>query len=238
MAAIDVIAEAIGALRRGGHRHQHEVEARLGRMEGGRFVSGVNPEWFEVLLQRLELCGTWTSQEGWVDSEDTTFESRGRQVRQSRVCNTKDCRIDIRSIYKDRKASACRPLEASRGDSGQDPFQLVPTGVDTMRVSYSVEAPVPKQGFPELVRPLHVRIKQRRSFVLESTGIEGAAWRFDLTRTWSGRTREEAEQLQRGGCPAVCEVELEWIPPLRSSLPEGTEASLLASICAKMSALL
>lgn len=235
-----VITEAIEAIERAeGQAHQHEIEARLGRMEEGRFVSGVNPEWFDVLLQRLELCGDWSSQEAWQDSEDTTFESRGKQVRQSRICNARDCRIEIRSIHKERKASACAPLTASRGGSGQNPFHLVPTGVDTLRVSYATEKPVSKHSFPELVRPLHVRIKQRRSFVLESRAHEGAGWRFDLTRTWAGGTREEAERSQRGGCPAVCEVELEWIPPHRPGpLPAGTVASLSASIRAKMSALL
>ena len=233
-----VITQAVQALRGERGRAHHEIEARLGRMEGGCFVSGVNPEWFDVLLQRLELCGEWSSQQGWQDSEDTTFEARGRQVRQSRVCNTRDCRIEIHSIHKDRKASACLPLEASRGDAGQDPFRLVSTGVDTLRVSYSTETPAAKQSFPELVRPLHVRLKQRRSFVLESHALEGAGWRFDLTRTWAGRSREEAEQRQHDE-PPVCEVELEWIPPTKGvdRLPDAMPASLAASIHAKMAAL-
>ena len=222
------------------YRHQHEIEARLGRMEGGHFISGVNPEWFNVIRHRLELCNSWSDQQGWQDSEDTTFEWRGKQVRQSRVCNTKDCRIDIRSIHKDRKASVCVPLQASRGDSCEDPFHLVPTGVDTMRVSYSTETPVAKKSFPDIVRPIYVRIKQRRSFILESSAMEGAAWRFDLTRTWAGRTREEAEQQQHES-PAVCEVELEWIPPVTPvALPPVALLvySLSQSILTKMASLL
>ena len=233
-----VISSAVRAIGQGGGcPRQHEVEARLGSMEGDRFVPGVNPEWFKVLLHRLELCTVWSAQEGWQESEDTTFTAGGRQVRQSRICNTKDCRIDIQSVHKERKASACVPLGASRGDSAQDPFHMIPTGVDTMRISYSTEIPVNKLIFPDIVLPTYVRIKQRRSFVLESSALEGAGWRFDLSRTWSGCTREAAEQSQHNS-PPVCEVELEWVPPMNFPLPIGIVDSLSSSFSSKMSALL
>ena len=234
----EVIAEAVNAIREAKHTEQHEIEARLGRMQDGHFISGVNQEWFNVLLQRLELCSTWSHQDAWQDSEDTTFESRGRQVRQSRVCNTKECRIEVRTIHKSRKACVCVPLGSSRGDEGQDPFHLVPTGVNMMRISYSIEAPVSRQSFPEIVYPIYVRLKQRRSFVLESSALQGASWRFDLTRTWSGKTRAEAEESQCAS-PPICEVELEWIPPIcATKLPVDMARSLSASFYAKMSALI
>ena len=218
----------------------HEIEARLGRMEGKHFVSGVNPKYFDVLLQRLELCDAWASQDGWRESEDSTFEDpHGRQVRQTRTCNTRECRIELSAIHKDRKASACVAL-ARQATEEDSPFALIPTGVDAMRVSYATETPVKKESLPQLVRPLHVRIKQRRSFTLPSTALEGAAWRFDLTRTWSGSAREEAERRQHEE-PPVCEVELEWVPPLAAVAQPPSVAlteSLANSIRSKMSALL
>jgi hypothetical protein len=71
-----------------------------------------------------------------------------------------------------------------------------------LRVALAREVPVPLSQLPDLVNPNHVRIQQRNSYVLGN-------FRFDLTITWSGKTKAEAEHHQRITGHTLFEIEVE-----------------------------
>lgn len=213
----------------------HEIEARLGTVsQRGSFVPGVDPEWFEALCLRLEKCNEWCEQKQWSESEDTSFNIGTMKVRQSRICDSDNCIVNLHTIRKTSIAHTLLKLPTTC-----DATPTVDVGADTIKIAHSSEEAV-HDSLPTLVRPLHVRIKQRREFLVNSTAIIGAKWRFDMTRTWSGRTREEAETLQNSE-PPVCEVELEWIPPPHSDYHavglDNVAQSLLTSMTSKLAAL-
>ena len=72
------------------------------------------------------------------------------------------------------------------------------------RVSLSRETPVAE--VPAWCLPIHVRIKQRRTFRDVRDGA--LVWSYELSRTWSGSSRSAVEHLQNTSEP-VREVELE-----------------------------
>lgn len=66
------------------------------------------------------------------------------------------------------------------------------------RVQLSKEYHIDKKKLTKSVNPNHVRIKQRTSFIkYQGDSNQSPGWKFDLTKTWSGRTRAEAEENQR-----------------------------------------
>ena len=203
---INVIENAVDAMKTKCEKNvSHEIEGRMGtRGENGNFIAGVDPEWFEALVRRLECCNAWSSQKNWIESEDTSFNLGKTKVRQSRICNPRTCAVDLITLNKKAINSACIAMEMNNDHT-------INIGADTIRVAYSSEK-ITNATLPAIVEPQHVRIKQRRFFTQESTSIKGAKWNYELTRTWSGKTREEAEHNQNTVQP-VCEVEIEWQPP-------------------------
>lgn len=216
----------------------HEIEARLGTVtETGNFVPGVDPEWFEALCLRLEKCNEWCEQKQWTESEDTSFNMGTMKVRQSRICDSDNCTVNLYTIRKKSIAHSLLKLPINC-----DNAPTVDIGADTIKIAHSSEEAI-RASLPTIVCPLYVRIKQRREFVLHSTAVLGAKWRFDMTRAWSGKTREEAETMQSSR-PPVCEVELEWIPPseiVRSEYHsvglDNVSQSLITSMISKLTAL-
>lgn len=193
-----------------GQRCIHEIEGRLGNLSSSGFFSpGVDPQWFEALCRRLNYYSGWKEETQWVESEDTTFNINSGQVRQQRSYDSNDCVVTIKANKKTPIHHTFFRLPLSQQENEHI---LIDSGANVIKVAYSMEENVCKNKLPNLVDPLHVRIKQRREFTIDSNAILGAKWRFDLTRTWSGKTHEQAETQQRNADP-VCEVELEWIPP-------------------------
>lgn len=227
----DVVLAAINAISRNDQQIVHELEGRLGTRESdGSFCPGVDMDWFEALILRLEANTVWASQTGWVESEDTTFYAEGDRLRQSRRCDPETCLIELETVRKIGVRSSCIALQTSSA--------MTSAGANTIRIAYSSEQIINTQ-LPMLVLPTYVRIKQRRVFVLDSTAFPNASWRFELTRTWAGTTREEAEHEQNSA-PPVCEVEIEWDPPSASIIPSpacAVSVFVAESMIAKLTAL-
>lgn len=236
MQQIDVVRGAIhDMLNETNPNVTHELEARLGTLNpNGSFSAGVDPRWFEAICIRMENCKEWSDHSEWVESEDTTFNTGRSKVRQSRICNPDECAMELVNVSKSVVNRATHPLIEDRVN-----MPILGVGADHIRVSHSREVAV-TESLPVIVEPLHVRIKQRRQFTLNSTGIRGAQWRFDMTRTWSGKNREEAESLQNS-VPPSCEVEIEWISPpdfKKANLDSSKVAeSLLNSMVSKLASL-
>lgn len=210
-----------------------ELEGRLGRMCDGRFVPGVSSVWFQTLAVRLERYPGWAHQSQWVEIEDTFFSHDGRDFRQSRTCNAVTCRVDLSTIQKTRGPSRViltEQLALVQND-------ILPTDVTALRISQATETECDCQHLPPIVTPTYVRIKQRKTFRLNSQRCSGGGWKFELTRSWAGRNREEAELCQRSSDP-VNEVEVEWLPPPDATPGSDEYERLLVSLVEKLCSLL
>lgn len=207
--AICRLTREIGLLEHLGKDQQNrELEARLGSVdpETGQFKSEVDHLWFTTLQRRLDACTDWARKTHWVESEDVFFTDQlGRSVRQSRVCDPSTCQMSLHTVCKERLGIGLMPLVAPMIATAE----ILPSGVTALRVAQSHEHPVEPEVLPLIVKPLHVCIKQRKSFLLASTTHPGATWSFDLTRRWHGHTREAAEEHQTK-CAPTCEIEVEF----------------------------
>jgi hypothetical protein len=83
------------------------------------------------------------------------------------------------------------------------------------------------------VTPTHVRIRQRKSFYYSNQGNE-SVWVFDISLTWSGNTKEEAELSQRNDLPTY-EIECECLSPTGYRVQNGqTGEYVMRSLLLKM----
>ena len=186
-------------------RSTMELEMRLGTVTPlNQFAAGVDNEWFDALIRRLDASQKWFSVSPWHEYEDVTFhDAQGVPVRQTVVANCASCKLDL--LYT-QKQSLLKVTLAAVSEC------MCCNGVDAVRLALSQETSLSASGLPRVVVPLHVRIKRRRSYTLQCTTIPKSFWRYDCTQCWSGATKEQAAKSQRNEKP-VCEVEVEWIPP-------------------------
>ena len=181
-------------------RPNMELEARLGR----KGPSGLSVQ--EEELDRMDVMLRSSSHfdsTPWSESHCFYYDSGGEALRTETQFCSSSIRMTASTVCKQRKSSVDVSL---RGDWAA-------------RVCLSEEKPVTAP--PELVLPHYVRIRQRASHTYQGSSC---SVRYDLTRTWSGPTRNEAEEKQASGALPVCEVELEL---LRSnSSPDKVAQSL------------
>lgn len=168
-----------------------ELEARLGRYDTstGRFDAGLYGLYFQNVVTALDACQQWASVSDWEEVVDTFFVlPNGQQAR------TTTSSAGAHTISKTRVASqqllCMGDLAAANSQSGLD-----------LRITLSREKTVVP---PFTAAPSKVRLKQRRSY-------NAVNWRFDVSRTWMGDTRSQAEAAQMSQGP-VYEVELEFTP--------------------------
>jgi hypothetical protein len=83
-----------------------------------------------------------------------------------------------------------------------------------LRICLNREELVPDHEIPPIVNPTLVRMKSRKSFYYKSENFPATEplWKFDITRSWTGNTKTEAEQKQKRG-DTTYEVELECLNP-------------------------
>lgn len=91
----------------------------------------------------------------------------------------------------------------------QNSFSICPT-IFNIRLQHSSEFDINSEYLPDQVTTDLVRIKQRESFLFHSYQEEHS-WRYDMTISWSGSCRTEAENNQRMG-NSCYEIEIEYVP--------------------------
>ena len=169
-----------------------ELELRVGRWDGGRFVPGVSREVFEQLERdltesHLEGDGGWKE---FVDYHYHTAAHGGRA--RSRIEFDSD-RMERRKqhVCKEQRHS----LVLQRLDNSE-----------ACRLAWSYEIPLVTP--PAECMPTHVRIQQRRRFVDRREGK--VVWMYELSKVWSANTRSGVEYMQHNSDPAF-EVECEFV---------------------------
>lgn len=206
-----------------------EIEARLGSFkEDGGFQSDLGRDAFYLLLHELEGYKAWHSIADWSESHDVFYSidlpgefGRSADIRTS-VREGPSGELQLFHLIK-RKLKAVDFLSSSQKRSSELGFLSAPSEQQQeetppcavgLRVCSSIETEVPPELIPAAVVPKHVRIKQRKKFLLSSVGIDQPVFCFDLSIVYAGKNKTEAERLQAAGQGATFEVEIECLEPL------------------------
>lgn len=183
------VERLVGAFRTQGG--DAELEVRLGTFRAGRgFVAGVCETVFAQLERDMGDASTLRVEHDWRELVDFHYVLPNGAHARTRV--EVDCqRIDMKKTHV---VKACvGSVVYGRGSDDE-----------AGRVACATETPLATP--PEMCMPTIVRVQQRKTFVDVRDGQ--AAWRYELSRTWSGPTRIAADHAQ-ANLPPTLEVECE-----------------------------
>jgi hypothetical protein len=224
---------------------QLELEIRFGTLRSHHhFVPGVRVEDYQLIADKLQRYEGWDRRlephESFnyyysvpmaaspdIDSDNDQSQKTVQVRTTCQVLNTSinDGEVSTQDTLPDHEGKPRLEVITVRKEKLMEVTLHSPTpsaggeGLD-FRVSLSAEVKLPLSSpfQASLVRPQHVRIKQRNSY-------QKGAWRYDLTLVWEGRTRAEAEHAQQVGGRTRYEVEIEYATlPAQNQLEEGTIA--------------
>lgn len=173
----------------------YELEARFGRCDDkSRFVPDVGGSMGKQIEQMLLSFEQWDSvSDGWIESHDYFYTHQGQRIRTSVTFN--GGKMSQHHVLKSTIAKLTMGFDTVLENS--QPVHI--------RAIVAQEQHIQPKMVPDIVQPEYVRIKQRRSF-------RRGCWSFDLTRTWQGKDRQEAEVHQDNQEPCY-EFEVECCNP-------------------------
>jgi len=224
----------------------YELEARFGVVtmtpnqqqhhNNIRFQSGVPNIVMERIMQNLASYEDWFGVREFQEMQDFVYPVHEiGDVRTTVMYDDKHTgQLQRRHIHKDRIDSVTLKLVCNNGvmaaAGGNAPY-LLDVRVDLNR-EQEIRDDDPR--LPHLQNTSHVRIKQRRSYLYASTGALQPTWQFDVTFSWSGQTKTQAERQQKE-TPPICEIECELLNPRYMLLESGRDdANVAASLLYKM----
>lgn len=206
-----------------------EVEARLGRREGGfrarRFVPGIAADQFDRLLTSMRARDGWSRAPEAFEQRDSLFMHDGNPVRTSVTCRPHETLVSLspRASSLSSTITTSVPRSKAKATTGGLPAMMaeysphlsiqhvvkrkllaadtvLPDGV-VLRLAVAIEQPLPSDKLPAVVQPRYVRIKHRHAFVHRDM------WEYALTRVWSGPSFVEAEDAMSSQPRLEAEVE-------------------------------
>lgn len=158
-----------------------ELECRFGRIENGKYVSGVSREFYE-------LC------EGLCTSSNVFQSTRPTETHDIFFCDESKAphraivSFDSENLTINTSIDQKTKIKNIDLDCGNN------IGI---RVTVSKEIEVNKQIFKtKAFDPNFVRIKRRSSHTYRSTKMKHVSFRYDVSKVWSGKTKTEAEMNQ------------------------------------------
>ena len=152
------------------HAEGHALQVRFGLVDSdGAWKHGVSASFFSATLQLLRHFKGWSSVE-----EPQYMHTYVYSAGDARVCTT----LHI--------GTPCSVTHVKRSTVGQRMIKLSEASFQ-LRLSLKTEDEVDAASLPVIVTPEFVKLCERTTFSLEH-------WRFHFSRTWSGRSRSEAEQ--------------------------------------------
>ena len=195
-----------------------ELEVRLGRIEGSRFVSGVSTrEIFENLHSDMSDASSLIRQ-GTNEVLDYFYEWNGENIRSRTEFDIYNMQIAKTHIVKTVK----RVVTFQHKDSNEG-----------ARISLSTERECIK--LPKFCTPSKVRLKERVCFV--DKRHDKHVWRYELSKTWTAPTRVAVETLKKISEP-VFEVECELVDEDRQYLQCNSHETVSQSLLLKTVALM
>jgi hypothetical protein len=198
---------------------EREIEIRLGKTGPNAFAPGVSKDTFDA-LERDFLSLSLSTTDRWEEVVDFFHAHRREGKVRTRVrYDTTDMRIWPEHVAKRTAVS----ITVARHDDPEE----------GARIAAARERPV--HDVEPACLPTHVRIKQRRTFSDVRDGR--VTWVYELSKTWSGRTRNAAEYEQVHGEP-VYEVECELVDEGGDYLSRTDDSTAALSLLMKASILL
>ena len=198
----------------------YELECRFGVWKGLYFQSGVSKAFVEKILSMFETFTQWSKVSDWEETHDYFYSQSDTSIPMVRT--TASFRTDPKTGRKRIITDHIRKYSRTKMDFQYSSINVggghssgpSPDFHYDLRVCLNYEEKVSDQELPSIVNPSSVRIKSRKSFYYKSEEFPSAEplWRFDITRSWDGVSRTEAETKQRNGNTAF-EVELECLNP-------------------------
>ena len=188
----------------------YELELRYGSIqrthdETRTFVPGINSTSMRQIESMLTSFDGWDSvSQGWVYTQDYFYIVEGKQYRTSVLYQT-GANPEIKPSAHVFKSIISKVDLQSVPMHRTEILEKInrPSLICDLRVGLSSEKRV-KDDIPHLVNPHLLRFKQRRWFQYKG-------WRYDLTKAWQAKTRDEMEQQQMHD--PVCEFEIECCNP-------------------------
>lgn len=182
----------------------YELEARVGRWDGSGGVS-VTAHELDALDAMLRASGHLESSH-WNEGHCYFFNHNGRALRTQIEFSSRDLAMQTATVCKVREAV----LDAPAAD---------------LQCRFSLSRETPVSEVPDVVLPDRVRIRQRASHTYVG---KVCTVRYDLSRTWMGDSKTEAEDEQQKA-PPRCEVELEVVKA-HAADADAVARSLLAKV--------
>lgn len=208
---------------------KYELEARLGLWSGHSFKSGVSKNFVEKILLMFKNSPYWFKISEWEDTHDYYYEGGNfEEGLGGPVHNNNDNVIRIRSTFTKDQLTGNKTIKTEYikkisirkinlkfvdGTSGRDQWA---NDLYDVRVSLNYEKTLTQEEIPECINPSSVRIKNRKSFYYKSDNLPSydPIWKFDVTRSWTGYSKTDAEHKQRKNESTVYEIELECLNPI------------------------
>lgn len=199
---------------------QLELELRLGTMDGSGFVPGITAEFAEFLVGKLDSFAGWAQVDDWNVSHDyfypisndssqnirtTTHFVRDKKTNQAQLHLTHCAKWSIEKM----------DFQCYNSVQPDGQMQTVRDGQTyDVRVALNYESKINPQDLSDVINPQYVRIKSRKSYfyVSKQSPSSKVTWRFDVTKTWSGKTFTQADENQAHQSP-IYEFELECVDP-------------------------
>lgn len=219
---------------------QIELECRLGQIDSksstitNKFSPGVSKMTYEQCLQLVQTFPNWSqvTNPRWITDFFYNFPENhtrpgypqqlskvlGNSFRPASQIRTSVMYIDensrkIQHIYKHSLGQLTFKYQKTgtsggSAGSGVKSEKLMNNNEYDLRFAINWEEDV--CDVPNCALPTLVRLKQRKSFYYTPDHFTKPIWSFDFTKTWSGKTKEEAEFKQKHG-DCLYEIECECL---------------------------
>tara|TARA_A100001015_G_scaffold321595_1_gene453268 strand:- start:144 stop:839 length:696 start_codon:yes stop_codon:yes gene_type:complete len=188
-----------------------EIESRIGKIIDGKFVNGVEQEFFEEVYNEVKNCPDIVSDDKWSEQMDVFFKYNKNSYRTRVTYPNTSMMINTKTIKKTK-------LETYDVETDNE-YQF--------RISSSLEDDVDSSTIPTLVNPYFVRLKHISHHYLNNND-----WCITFTKTWGANSRTEVEQKQHNEIPCY-EIECEFIGCNGTYLQEKTDVYAAESFLMK-----
>jgi len=222
--AIQTTHEVINEWKPDTAQGKYELEARFGKWCGQYFQSGVSKQFTEKILHMFETFSDWEKIVDWEETHDYYYTSPNQVLNQPLVRTTVMFQNNPQNGKKGIVTEHLRKYPKRKIDLVYTPFNSSQKGNTfppylhdsqyDLRVCLNYEEKVPEQELPSIINPSSVRIKSRKSYYYKSEECPSSdpIWKFDITRSWTGHSKSEAEIKQKNG-ETNYEIELECLNP-------------------------
>lgn len=195
-----------------------ELEGRMGVVvDGDQFRANVP---MDVISNAVELISSNPSivQEEWVELQDFFYRMGERPVRTRVSYDPIELTMHSATVHKKK----IQQVTALCGMANM-----------AVRITLSEEEAITNP--PVTAATEHVRIQQRKvARWSRERGVERPDWQYELSLSWSGPTKSEAERKQReDGCAPSYEIEVELVS--REYVVRKTDEHIAASLILKLS---